>query len=1174
MKNRLSLPVRTKLSLFVSVLSNLVLFFALLSTPNNESQVEASTPTLVTRGLQSYLNSDSIDSYDSLTNEWLDISGNENNASVKGGVTFISNSGIFETDGSNDGYIDTNINPSATSGFTVEISYQHIFEINNFWAPLWASEEWYANTGYILYFSNATSLVFAKGGQDPGGLNFTLPNSTFISNLNTYSVSVIESGVNEVYAKLYINGVYEAGANIGAPPNEINNTIKLSSRHSNGDPFTPGQDTQRSRISMFRYYSEVLSDQEISQNFTSGGLIAPLYDRYDSGIIRIDKDKVDDDLTNFPVTIVLNSGNFDFSLVQSSGADIFFTDTNDNLLPFEVDYFNHASGVAVYHVLYSGVITSGVENQDILIRYGDVDNYSYNFSDGYNPTDVWDDNYVLVMHMGDSLEDSTRYNNDGTSYNLSSGISNKGQYTEFFGQFNGLIAVYPSSSLKFGKDDFTISVFQQADLSANNRTFVSQRPCNGGQTNAYYFFYPEGKFSCDTPNLPQFTFRSNGGELYLGTYNAGHIEFDTDGVVVEQHELSYLSSVRRAINGTNSTISLLKNDSSPVLSDSLITKDVSNSGMLVIGQNSRDKNDSSAYDGKIYEVRLSNTSRSNAWIKAEYHALSGDLAKPLYTVSFETNSGTSISTITGEVGSGISPLTTRSGYLFDGWYTDSGLSTLATTPLTIPMGGETLYAKWTPSYNRYDSGIIRIDKDKVDDDLTNFPVTIVLNSGNFDFSLVQSSGADVFFTDTNDNLLPFEVDYFNHSSEIAVYHVLYSGVITSGVENQDILIRYGSVEDYFYDFSRGYQSSGVWDANYVLVMHMGEILKDSSRYGLSTTNNGSSITQGTLGIQRQFDGVNDFIQLGEMNSGVYDYSQGISVTYSSTWAKFDFFSRILDFGNSVDGNPNAGNNNIIVGNYGINSSGFFEVYGSEGISAFSENQLGLDQNQSSIVSYTLNGSSGITFKNGIKTLTKETSVLPNTVTRSSNFIGESNWANDAFFEGSIDELRVSRIARTDAWITAEYYGISGELANPIYTVTFDNNGGTGDVSVANDAGTTITFTPTRSGFSFEGWYEDNTTFNSGITTIPTRDIKLYAKWIPSYDRFTSGIIRIDKDKVDDDLTNFPVTIVLNSGNFDFSLVQSSGADVFFTDTNDNLLPFEVDYFSHDSGIAVYLDLNS
>ncbi len=49
--------------------------------------------------------------------------------------------------------------------------------------------------------------------------------------------------------------------------------------------------------------------------------------------------------------------------------------------------------------LYSGVITSGLENQDILIDIS-VDNYFYDFSDGYNPTNVWDENYVLVMHMG------------------------------------------------------------------------------------------------------------------------------------------------------------------------------------------------------------------------------------------------------------------------------------------------------------------------------------------------------------------------------------------------------------------------------------------------------------------------------------------------------------------------------------------------------------------------------------------------------------------------------------------------------------------------------------------------------------------------------------------------------------------------------------------------------
>jgi len=180
------------------------------------------------------------------------------------------------------------------------------------------------------------------------------------------------------------------------------------------------------------------------------------YSSYASGIM-----KVADDLTNFPVTVVLNSGNFDFDLVQSSGADIFFTDTSDNLLPFEVDYVNVASGIAVYHVLFSGVITSGVENQDILIRYGDVENYFYDFSAGYNPTDVWDENYVLVMHMSgvyNSANPSDSFTPTGITYTTN---DTQGRVAVFDGDSGQILL-----GSGFNLDSYTKLVYFNADSTS------------------------------------------------------------------------------------------------------------------------------------------------------------------------------------------------------------------------------------------------------------------------------------------------------------------------------------------------------------------------------------------------------------------------------------------------------------------------------------------------------------------------------------------------------------------------------------------------------------------------------------------------------------------------------------------------------------------------------------
>jgi uncharacterized repeat protein (TIGR02543 family) len=66
-----------------------------------------------------------------------------------------------------------------------------------------------------------------------------------------------------------------------------------------------------------------------------------------------------------------------------------------------------------------------------------------------------------------------------------------------------------------------------------------------------------------------------------------------------------------------------------------------------------------------------------------------------YTVSFNTNGGSAVSNITvSENGTITLPTTTKSGYKFAGWYTNSSLST-AFTSSTKVTSNITLYAKWT-----------------------------------------------------------------------------------------------------------------------------------------------------------------------------------------------------------------------------------------------------------------------------------------------------------------------------------------------------------------------------------------------------------------------------------------------------------------------------------------------
>ncbi len=93
-----------------------------------------------------------------------------------------------------------------------------------------------------------------------------------------------------------------------------------------------------------------------------------------------------------------------------------------------------------------------------------------------------------------------------------------------------------------------------------------------------------------------------------------------------------------------------------------------------------------------------------------------------------------------------------------------------------------------------------------------------------------------------------------------------------------------------------------------------------------------------------------------------------------------------------------------------------------------------------------------------------------------------------------------------------------------HTVTFNSDGGIVTTQTIVDGEKAIEpTTPTKDGYTFGGWYKDDTTFNSAwnfATEIVTSDITLYAKWI--LDDVDDEDGADDEDDDDDTVTPTPV----------------------------------------------------
>lgn len=155
---------------------------------------------------------------------------------------------------------------------------------------------------------------------------------------------------------------------------------------------------------------------------------------------------------------------------------------------------------------------------------------------------------------------------------------------------------------------------------------------------------------------------------------------------------------------------------------------------------------------------------------------------------------------------------------------------------------------------------ITISKDKIDSDLVDFPVSVYLDSTNFDFTTVNSNGSDIYFTDLSGNLLRFDVEYFDDVNERALYYV--ESDLSSSTDNI-IMLNKGSATDY----STGNLTNEMWSSNYRTVNHFGQnastFFGTITRSIVSTLGSPSVATDAFGGNgSTSFDGIDDAYSVG------------------------------------------------------------------------------------------------------------------------------------------------------------------------------------------------------------------------------------------------------------------------------------------------------------------------
>jgi len=275
----------------------------------------------------------------------------------------------------------------------------------------------------------------------------------------------------------------------------------------------------------------------------------------------------------------------------------------------EIERWDHTNSAAWLWVKVPSVASGSATDLYIYYDSAQADNTTYIGDTGDTPAQsVWDSNFQLVAHMAqdpngdiaDAIKDSTVNANHGTpggSMTSADLVDGKvGKAIDFDG--NDFLTVTADASLKFGTGDFTIeSLFKTTSADAIAMLSYGDRANNPGWTS------------------------------YVGA--DGHAKFiiddATNQVVIEDAanhadgSLHYYSAVLDR-NG-NCVINI---DNAPVASEDIsgvnLTLDTTDHDEINIARAWYGTSYTVYYTGLIDEVRISDTARSVAWVKATYYS--------------------------------------------------------------------------------------------------------------------------------------------------------------------------------------------------------------------------------------------------------------------------------------------------------------------------------------------------------------------------------------------------------------------------------------------------------------------------------------------------------------------------------------------------------------------------
>ncbi|MFO1006645.1 MAG: DUF2341 domain-containing protein [Planctomycetaceae bacterium] len=307
------------------------------------------------------------------------------------------------------------------------------------------------------------------------------------------------------------------------------------------------------------------------------------------------------------------------------------------------------------------------------------------------------------------------------------------------------------------------------------------------------------------------------------------------------------------------------------------------------------------------------------------------------------------------------------------------------------------------------------------ENLTDFPILVTLDTNRFDYSLAQANGADIRFVDTDGTVLDYEIETWNPNGQSAIWVKVPRIDASSGSDS--IWMYYGNAAA-----SDAQNPTGVWSNGYVGVWHLSGnpseamAIQDSSSSQVDGTSIGmdaSNQVNGPIGGALKFDGVSEYIRLNSTGTDptAVDPSQLTIEAWAQSLGDTGTAERIVNRRNIVG--------TAIYESYGlatssgdrsrlVNSTGTPDLVGTEG--TLPEDRwryvtgVLADGNSSLYVDGVLNAT-----QSGVNSFGSSDA----TITIGAGEMGLTSTISQ-YWKGGVDEVRLSNVARSAAWTSAQY----------------------------------------------------------------------------------------------------------------------------------------------------------